>query len=67
MEMPHLILLAWKLLREQDGQDLVEYTLLLCFVILAAAAIFPVVSMSMQFLWQAINSHLMPPPGSAPR
>lgn len=65
--MQHLILGAWKLLREEDGEDVVEYTLLLCFVALAAAAIFPVVSMNIQFLWQAISTHLMPPSGSAPR
>lgn len=64
--MQHLILLAEKLLREQDGQDLVEYTLLLCFIVLAAAAIFPVVSMNIQFLWQEISTRLTPP-GSAPR
>ncbi len=45
-------------LREQDGQDTMEYTLLLGFVALAAAAIFPVVTASIKTIWSVASKHL---------
>jgi Flp pilus assembly pilin Flp len=32
--------MLWNFLREEEGQDLIEYTLLLAFVALAVAALF---------------------------
>jgi len=44
--------------RDEDGQDTVEYTLLLGFVALAAAAIFPVVTDSIKTIWNVAQNHL---------
>ena len=44
--------------RETDGQDTMEYTLLLGFVALAAAAIFPVVTENIKSIWQIASNHL---------
>ncbi|HZS50527.1 MAG TPA: hypothetical protein VFA54_06695 [Bryobacterales bacterium] len=45
----------WK---HQDGQDTMEYTLLLGFVALAAAAIFPFVTSNIKTIWQIASNHL---------
>lgn len=37
--------------QEQDGQDLIEYTLLLAFVVLAAAALFISSGQSVGSIW----------------
>jgi Flp pilus assembly pilin Flp len=50
--------LARRFFREEDGQDTMEYTLLLGFVALAAAAIFPVVSVNIKTIWQVASNHL---------
>jgi Flp pilus assembly pilin Flp len=42
--------------REEQGQDLVEYTLLLAFVCLASAAIFMGMGKSMSGIWSNANS-----------
>jgi Flp pilus assembly pilin Flp len=42
----------------EDGQDTMEYTLLLGFVALAAAAIFPVVTNNIRVIWQIASNHL---------
>ncbi len=47
-----------RFLLEEDGQDTMEYTLLLGFVALAAAAIFPVVAGSVKTIWQVASNHL---------
>ncbi len=44
--------------QEQDGQDTMEYTLLLGFVALAAAAIFPVFANNLKTIWQIASNHL---------
>ena len=41
--------------REEEGQDLVEYTLLLAFVCLASAALFIGAGQSMANVWQDTN------------
>jgi Flp pilus assembly pilin Flp len=41
-----------RLLTEEDGQDLVEYSLLLAFIALAAAALLSAVSRNVVTLWQ---------------
>ena len=47
-----------RFLRQEDGQDTMEYTLLLGFVALAAAAIFPVVTTSIKTVWGVASNHL---------
>ena len=56
--MKRLMQLSSRFWREQDGQDTVEYTLLLGFVALAAAAIFPVVTDSIKTIWNVASNHL---------
>jgi Flp pilus assembly pilin Flp len=46
------------LVRDEQGQDLVEYTLLLAFVALASAALFIGAGGSVQTIWTAANSRL---------
>lgn len=49
---------AGRFVQETDGQDTMEYTLLLGFVALAAAAIFPVVTDNIKCIWQIASEHL---------
>jgi len=41
--------------REEQGQDLVEYTLLLAFVALASAALFISAGTTMKNIWTSAN------------
>jgi Flp pilus assembly pilin Flp len=50
--MKHLML---RFVREEEGQDLVEYTLLLAFVCLASAALFIGAGKSMASIWTDTN------------
>jgi len=43
---------------EEQGQDLVEYTLLLAFVVLASAALFINSGGSISGIWDVTNSRL---------
>lgn len=43
---------------EEDGQDLIEYTLLLAFVALVSAAIFIGAGGETKGIWQVASSHL---------
>ena len=43
----------------QEGQDLIEYTLLLAFVCLVAAAIFIGAGKSVSGIWTIANAHLI--------
>jgi len=45
-------------LREESGQDLIEYTLLLAFVALASAALFIGAGGSVAGIWSVANSRL---------
>jgi Flp pilus assembly pilin Flp len=45
-------------LREEHGQDLIEYTLLLAFVALASAALFINSGASVSTIWSGANSSL---------
>ena len=47
-----------RLLKEEQGQDLVEYTLLLAFVALASAALFISAGGAIQGIWTAANTKL---------
>jgi Flp pilus assembly pilin Flp len=43
---------------EEQGQDLIEYTLLLAFVCLVAAAIFIQAGQNTASIWSITNTHL---------
>lgn len=45
-------------LRDEQGQDLIEYTLLLAFVALASAALFISAGTSVNQIWCIANSRL---------
>jgi Flp pilus assembly pilin Flp len=47
-----------RFLRDEQGQDLVEYTLLLAFVCLASAALFVSAGSSIGGIWNVANSRL---------
>ncbi len=47
-----------RFLREEQGQDLVEYTLLLAFVCLASAALFISAGGSINAIWTTANGIL---------
>ena len=44
---------------DEQGQDLIEYTLLLAFVALASAALFIGAGNSVQGIWSITNSQLV--------
>jgi Flp pilus assembly pilin Flp len=46
------------LLRDEQGQDLIEYTLLMAFVALASAALFLGAGGSIKGIWSTSNSQL---------
>ena len=45
-------------LRDETGQDLIEYTLLLAFVALSSAALFANAGRSVKGIWSTANSTL---------
>jgi Flp pilus assembly pilin Flp len=45
-------------MRDEQGQDLIEYTLLLAFVALAAAALFMSAATSISQIWSNASSRL---------
>jgi Flp pilus assembly pilin Flp len=47
-----------RFLRDEQGQDLIEYTLLLAFVCLASAALFIGVGGSVTGIWTSANTDL---------
>jgi Flp pilus assembly pilin Flp len=46
------------ILKDEQGQDLIEYTLLIAFVALASAAVFLGAGGSIQGIWGTTNSQL---------
>ena len=50
--------LLYTFLQDEQGQDLIEYTLLLAFVCLASAALFISAGGSVAGIWTATNSRL---------
>jgi Flp pilus assembly pilin Flp len=48
----------WKLWRETEGQDVVEYSLILAFIALVGAAAYLGMSSSTNSLWSTVNSRL---------
>jgi Flp pilus assembly pilin Flp len=51
-------ILMKELLKDDSGQDLIEYTLLMAFVALASAALFIGAGGSIKGIWTATNSQL---------
>jgi Flp pilus assembly pilin Flp len=47
-----------QLVRDEQGQDLIEYTLLLAFVALASAALFISAGGSINTIWSITNERL---------
>jgi Flp pilus assembly pilin Flp len=50
---------------DEQGQDLIEYTLLMAFVALASAALFLGAGASIKGIWTTTNSQLAAASGSA--
>jgi Flp pilus assembly pilin Flp len=50
--------LLYNFVKDEQGQDLIEYTLLLAFVCLASAALFISAGGSVSGIWTATNSRL---------
>jgi Flp pilus assembly pilin Flp len=48
-----------RFIKEEEGQDLIEYTLLMAFVALASAAIFIGAGKSMGTIWSNANQTLV--------
>jgi len=57
-----LLTSLWK---DDQGQDLIEYTLLMAFVALASAALFIGAGGSIQGIWSTTNSQLVAANSSA--
>jgi Flp pilus assembly pilin Flp len=53
-----------RLWRDEEGQDLIEYTLMLAFVALASAALFSSAGASVNLIWSKTNSQLSTAAGS---
>jgi Flp pilus assembly pilin Flp len=47
-----------RLWRDEQGQDLIEYTLMLAFVALASAALFSTAGTSINQIWSKTNTQL---------
>jgi len=47
-----------RFLGDEAGQDLIEYTLLLAFISLAAAALFIGMGQSVDAIWTAVNTRI---------
>jgi len=50
--------IMFRFVREEEGQDLIEYTLLLAFVCLASAALFINAGTTMANIWGVANNTL---------
>jgi Flp pilus assembly pilin Flp len=50
--------MMWNFLRDEQGQDLIEYTLLLAFVALASAALFITAGTSVNGIWTTASKQL---------
>ena len=48
----------WKFYKDESGQDMVEYTLLMAFVCLASAAMFIGVGKAVASIWATTNTSL---------
>lgn len=50
--------MIWNFLKDEQGQDLIEYTLLLAFVALASAALFIAAGGSVSGIWNVASNRL---------
>jgi Flp/Fap pilin component. len=50
--------MMWNFLRDEQGQDLIEYTLLLAFVALASAALFISAGTAVNGIWGTAKNQL---------
>ena len=50
--------LMMRFVKDEQGQDLIEYTLLMAFIALASAAIFNGAGTSVKTIWSTANSQL---------
>ena len=50
--------IAARFFRSESGQDLVEYTLLMAFLVLASAALYININATINGLWRTISSRL---------
>jgi Flp pilus assembly pilin Flp len=57
--------LAYELLNDEQGQDLIEYTLVLAFMALASAALFLGAGGSIGGIWSTSNNQLAQANGQA--
>ena len=57
--MKTLLAFATRFLHNEQGQDLIEYTLLMAFIALASAAIFTSAGTSIQGIWSTASSNLV--------
>ncbi len=48
----------YRFLKEERGQDLIEYTLLLAFIALSGAALFIGMGSSINSIWTIVNSRM---------
>jgi Flp pilus assembly pilin Flp len=55
---PIMKTMLFNFVKDEQGQDLIEYTLLLAFVCLASAALFISAGGSVAGIWNATNSRL---------
>ena len=51
-------LFLWNLWREEDGQDLIEYSLLITFIAIATAAMVGSGQNFVRSIWTTSNSHI---------
>lgn len=54
-----------RFVKDEQGQDLIEYTLLMAFIALASAAIFTQAGASVNQIWQRANTQLASAAASA--
>jgi Flp pilus assembly pilin Flp len=47
-----------RFVKDEQGQDLIEYTLLMAFIALASAAIFVQAGASVNSIWKSANTQL---------
>jgi Flp pilus assembly pilin Flp len=50
--------LLWSLWREEDGQDLIEYSLLITFIAIATAALVGSGQNAIRSIWTTSNSNI---------
>jgi Flp pilus assembly pilin Flp len=65
MEGSQMAAFLYNFWREEDGQDLIEYSLLITFIAIACAAIIGSGRPAVSSIWQSSNSQLVQANGTA--